>query len=620
MAITIQGIATLQPVDSRQVSVTRDDSGVSSTEITVRGRTAKTAAGVRLTLAQAREIERQLRELAANRAYARAIYLDSDEHGIDDGLYELTGLTTTVQPDTNKTFLVDVSLSARRLGGGSTVAGANVARRVYPAPTLQTNSWSITSTPIWALPIGASALDVVDSVARASADGSIPLVSSSSSTAYALAGADYNKGEVKIWDTTGDSVEANWQRVFSPDHTFATIGHCVVENGLIRFKSLHSGTNKACHTIEVRAGGAWVMVTDATAGDGTQFGAGGIVTDAYDQLLITEITPWRVVMQYRMLRSTSPSFWSKTITLDRGKWLALVELTTAGSAAYAELGMPGSGQRFVVTRPTVVTSPTAYSNGQLLEDDVSARDHTVQSGSATLDNGGDNWVATWTGTSATAMGIGAIRTTSTVIGKSASGGFALSIASTTALRVYLGGVPYDATKSWGEAETGQTLDGTATAVSTLAGASGSGNNQVLLDAVNDGVTFTGLARSTPAGNRLRLWMRVAASAIASANDNLRVAIYNVTTVTTDTLIDIKANHLTAANTWYWVSLEYGAWNGNDTMRPVATCTSRGDLTNWYVDQCLFLTIAGSSDLPDYVANEALTEVRVYHDISAVVRM
>jgi hypothetical protein len=49
---------------------------------------------------------------------------------------------------------------------------------------------------------------------------------------YDLLDADTNKGIVKVFDTMGSAVEADWAQVFDPDHVF--VGDCVVQNGLIR--------------------------------------------------------------------------------------------------------------------------------------------------------------------------------------------------------------------------------------------------------------------------------------------------------------------------------------------------------------------------------------------------
>lgn len=590
MSVAIMGL-TITPILQRNRTTTIEDGGAVRQALRISGFCSRSG------VTTAKENDRQLHELAWYSRHAGGVYVNSDEADIDDGLYLISDVETGHDPAASRTGLFTVSLTLTRLGGGP--FGSNLLRRVVGQADLQVNSWSITSTPLLALPVGATGIDTTEAITRAGYDSATAMsIRPASSAAYVLSGADYQKGEVRIWDTGGSADSTTWKRVYSPDHTFASAAHLVLDNTLIRFQSLGAGTNKASHTVEVYTSSpVWTMVTDSTRGDGINVGAGGLVTDAYAGVVIRELGPWRAVVEYQMFRTTAPYYWTKTITLERGKYLGLVELETTGSAAYMEMGMTGSSNRFVITVPAATA-----------QDNTSIRDHTTQTGSVDLDNTGSNLIATWTGPSATAMGLGATRTTTPKLAKNANGGFAIYNSSTTSLAAYLGGVPYAGTSSAGEAEL-QTLDGTATAVNTLAGASGSGNNQVLMDAVNDGVTWTAFGTYGPTGIRVRFWVRLAVSSNASATDNLIVIIRRTSDATNLATRNIKANEFGANNTWQWFSLEYNGWNGTDNIRPLIGVTVRGAGTNWYADIGVMVTLdqtfyAG----PRIVAQHALTEM------------
>lgn len=591
MAITLQGLVTISRISQRERTTTVGDGGLMEPALRLTGMTSLRTH----TLATARAAEQQIHELAWYSRRAGGVYIDSTELDVDDGLYEVSEVTTTSEPSTSKTAIITVGLTLRRLGGGP--AGSNLTRRLVSVASLQTNSYSVTSTPFVPLPIGASAYagTMTLLVARASKDGAISLNTGSSILSIAGAGADFGTGEVKIYDTTGSGTESDWLRVFGPDHTFSSPSNLVLENGLIRFKV--ATTNLSCHTIEVWAGGAWTMVTSATNGDSAVVGGSSIVATAYAGLTIDELTPYRAKVTFQMFSAVSPYLWTKSITLERGRYLALIELATA-SATTMSLGMQVAG-RFVVTRD-------------------SARDHTVEAAEVSLSNVADNWILQFTDTSSIALGIGAIRTTGPAFIKNSGGGFRVDASAVTSLAAYLGGVPYACTKAWGQAEAG-TLSGGALLSSSLASASGSGSNQVNLIGVNGQCSLTSLA-SPPTGSRVIAIFRMAVTSTANAGDTVSLRIWNSTTAANAATVTKTATQFTTANVWQWFAVEYATWNGTDGLYPYAVFTANATAADFYIDQVIFLSInqVNASQARD-VANQALTEMAIWPAVARRVR-
>lgn len=593
--ITIAGVIVLRPVDTTERSVTVDDAGLSLPVISVRGRTARDSSGARLTLTQALAIRRQMLEIGSNASLRRAVHLDSDEDAIDTGLYELSEVRAAITPATGKTHLVDVSFTARRLGGAG-VSGANLTRTAYVAADLQTNSYSITSLPYWALPIGAKSLDTGTTAARTNKDGAQAILSNSSASSYVFSGADYNAGEVKVWDTTGSATESDWLRVFAPDHTFADPAHCVVDNGLVRFRPMTSGS-LGLHRIDVWNGTAWIACTDSSGGDGFALNS-ATVTDAWAGVRIDELSNWRVKVTFLGSRATSPAFYAKSITLDRGKFLALVEATSTTSTNIW-LGCGGLSRILTIARSE-------------------ASDLSVDGGSLTFTAATDNWMATWGATSDTVMAVGACRSSSLTFSRPSTGGFNFRASSATSLAVYLGGVPYDAGKSIQEAEAGL-LAGGATTSTALAGYSGTGAAR-LPNTVGAVVSTTG-QNAPPSGTTIRAYCRVAVSSTAAA-DTMTLRILKASDASVLASVTLTANNATdfpAANTWYWRSVEYASWDGTTGLYPSAIRSTAPSAAAFYVDKVLFVRTIGAVGLagPDEVAAQAVTETRVWSGVAQV---
>lgn len=582
------GAVYLSQVDSRALTTTYGDGGVATVELALSGRIATNSSGVTLTAAQVREQERLLRELAANPAYARALHVDSDEVTVDDGLYEARDVRTSLAPGSQ---FARWSLTLRRLGGGG-AAGANLRRLVVSSVALTPNGFSVTADQWVAAPVGATFLPASSIVSgtRAGIDGTIPVLNTASQQAYVFSGADYNTGECKVWDTTGSVTEADWKRVFSPDHAFASVTHCVIENGLVRFRPHATAVGK--HLIDARSPtNTWVAVTDATNGDLLALTTNG-------ELLLEELTPWRVVATWRHLFGTN--LVTKTITLERGKATGKVVLSSPVSLGWTIGLRHDTLWRWLLTRNTVaaaVAMDMAYESATAIS--------TLTDPTIILLNNTTNVV-----------GLAAVVNTSATVAR-ISGGRGVQITQTaTSLTVYLGGLAYDVSDSWNEAES-ETLANGAVTGTAIAGFSGA--SYVRLAALNHEVQFGTLQQlnSSSSGSNVLAAVRVAstvAAASANAGDTLKLAIYNLTAAAdavSVTLAATNATYFATANTWVWCVLELSGWNGTDVIYPYAIRTGAPTAQEFAVDQALLVTIGGGAFKPADVARQALTDVRTW---------
>lgn len=532
---------------------------------------------------------RQLREIAANPALAAVVYLQDDEEPINTGLYRLDTVEAPRAPGTVRFRPLTIDLT--RLGGSG--AGGNVERTLRAAPTLASNSFSITQDLRYALPAGATALTSPGGRERTGSDGMMR-IQTTSGDRYVLNAADASRGECKVWDTRGDATEANWQRVWGPDHSFLSPGHLVIENTLVRFRV--ATTNLSAHTIEVYSGG-WQMVTSATKGDGLDVAGAGLVAP-FDHAVIDELSPWRVVVTYTTRRSSGPEVVTKRLTLERGKRLAQVEVTL-NSAATILIGALAGG-RYVMTR-------------------TAARDTASETASAQLATLTDNWVASWDAAE-TAMAVGACRTALDVLANSNAegGGFQFRGTPVTSLRCYLGGIPWSTARDVAEAEAG-TLVGTASLAAGYSGGSGSGNNAVLLDALNEGVHWSGtlaVLQDMP-GTRVLAAFR-AGSASTNSGDVLTFSLYDGTShVATVTK---AGNQFAAASTWEWILVELGSYAGPTSLHPYVRKTAHATTGSMMVDQVLYIVLNGGTgdERVRDVAHQALTDVRLWEAVSRVV--
>lgn len=603
MAITLHGVVTLSTVDANRVPITVDADGALTHGLRITGRTSGFA-----TLASAKEAARLIRELAWYGRHAGGLYVNSSEMDIDDGLYRLDDVEVAHAPGTGAHRLFDVSLTLTRLGGAG--AGGNVRRLLFAGASLQTNSWSITSTPWYATPIGAAMLINADNKYLSNADGaSQPLRSVATYEEYVLNAADYNRGECKVWDTGGSGTRANWTRVFSPDHAFASPDYCAIDNGLVTYVPIAARPGQ--HDVQVWDSSAWRTIT-GTTGDGVLWASA--LPNGWTHCRIDELTPWRVVVSYYCGNSTAPYVRTKRMTIWRGRHLALYELT-GDSAARIDAGIAGNS-----TYTQLAVNRDTTNN---LQD---ARDHLVDAAAAAYLDASDNWLAC-TSPSATAMGVIATRLTTNIeFNKSSSGGIFVYNSSATTLACYLGGLAYNAGSLLVEAEAG-TLTGTAI-VGTVAGASGgASNNVVSLPALNDRVESANMTPPAMGGtsNTVRAYARLSYSG-TSASDSVQLQIWNQTAgaqltgaSTTKTFSAINAL-VGATDVFIWISTEGTGWNGTDNLRIRVTRSAAGGGGNVRADEYFLLTIVGGGlDGAKTIANAALTEMTVLPAVARAVR-
>lgn len=550
------------------------------------------------TIAQARVVAQQLREMVWYSRHAGGIYITSDDHTFESGLYRLVNVDATPRLDAYQTAIIAVDLSLVRLGGVS----ANVTRRLHIQSTLQTNSWSYTATPWHALPVGALAVENPDSAsfkARTTADGSATNRNEDSSVQYVLTAADHNAAECKVWDTAGSADTSTWVRVYGPDHQFSSPAHCAIDNALIRFNPIVASPGLMDLWIYESSGSAWREM-----GDYVYTLVNSLSGTAWYNVLITELTPWRVTVVWRWV--VSGIYVTHTITIERGRPMALVTLA-ASSSTTMRIGILGTTSlRFTLGRTTDYTT--------LMND---ANDYDTTPSTFSITDAYDNWLA-FAGDTADrdVMGVIAARTsTNTTQNAASSGGGYLEQTSSATFSAYVGGIAYDTGKIVQEAEAAS-LVGTA-ATATVSGASGGTPNCVELPALNDRVDLTGLGSPPALGGTasiiIRAYVRMQ-NTTTSGTDQIRVQWYNSTTAAAvGTPVDFGANTLGSGGTWKWTSAEYNGWNGTDTIYPRVTRIGAGGGGTFYVDLCVSVTIdsANGNDGPKSIANDALTENLVW---------
>jgi hypothetical protein len=590
--ITLHGAIQLHRVTLHERSAAYGDDGQVVEELRLEGElmgSATTAA----TWAQAQAVDRTLRELVRYGRQVGGLHLANDQQPADDGVYELLEGRARVALETPIDGRLGVALTLRRLGGGG-AAGANLARRVAGVAAVAANSFSIVGAPWLAAPVGASFLPTaaVAGASRTGADGGFNLSNTADGARYALAGADHARGECKVWDTGGSANAADWARVYSPDHAFASPAHCVLDNGLVRFRP--SAATAGRHEVDAwnTAAGAWTALTDAN-GD-------LVALTATLELTLDEVGPWRVAATWRA--SFGSTVIAKAITLERGKHTGRVDLAASAAVTW------NIGQRHDALWRWLATRTTAAAAGAI---DMATESATALSALT------DNVVVLLTNT-VNAVAVAAVAGTTPTVGRIA-GGRGVAIGQTsTALTVHLGGVAYAVADAWAEAE-GEALSGGADVVTGIAGYSGSG--LVRLDALNEQVSFTSLLQvpSSAPGSRILALFRVAhtvAAGSANANDRLKLGIWNQTAgadAASVTLQATNATYFATANAWVWVGLEYASWNGTDQLYPYATKSQTATAAAFGVDQALFLTLNGGpgANRPRDVAHQALTDLRAW---------
>jgi hypothetical protein len=599
MAITLANI-TINRISSRGTVTRRGDGGAIERVLTLSGRTSKRFN----TLAEAKAIEVQLHELVWYSRQAGGLYVNSSEFDVDDGLYILDSVDTSTAVDAQTTYIIDVDLSLIRLGGVS----ANVSRTLYAQASLQTNDWSITSNLWYALPVGASILTLPTAQKiRVNDDGNVYQPNTTTSQAYVMTGADHNAGECKVWDTGGgndpNTVTA-WNRVYSPDHQFADIADVAFGNGFVTF--LPYSSNYGQHGVWVydTVDAGWVMV-------GTDLSVGGANGTGWTRVLIEELTPWRVVLSFWYAKAAAPFIVKKRMTLERGKLVALIEVTVSSSAniAIGAFGQ-GSGLRFLFGNDTT-------------NDRNDAWDGLYDTSTLSISDTDDNWLAArLTEAGRDVLALVAVRDNSyELIADATLDAIYSQRTSTTTHEVYVGGLAYDTTKLAIEAEAG-TLTGTA-AITTVASASpGGSNNAVTLPALNDQVQTFGSANppalTGTSSITVKAYARVQNVGV-SASDTCRIGIYNTTTATHVATKDFTFAVLAASATWKWISIDYTGWNGTDTISPYVKRQVAGGAGTLYVDELLFVTLSSNAgaDGPLYLAHAALTEATVWSENSRV---
>lgn len=580
--LTVHGLVAVT-VTTKSSGVRLSETGTVDLPMTLTGTVEGATAAAKV------EKLRLLLELGWYSRQAGGVHLAFSDMSILDGLYLMS-----VDQETNASAFPRVSMTLVRLGGGG-AHGSNIVRRLRSQDILTTNSYGpIGLTPRIAGMVDATALDVALGPVRSTEDGLLGLYSSAPMLGFA--GSGLNKGEVKVYDTRGDGTEANWQRVFSPDHSFSDPSHLVIQNGLIRITGNATASHLGRPRIYVWTGSAYTEVTVAGGGNLAFVGTASL-TAAPLTTAIDYLSPERVTVTYQHTSTGTPSVGiEQTITVYRGKPLARFVLS-APSATTLLMGM--SAGRWTFTKGSPLNGSSDMQRP--------AFDDTEETGDVALNAPQDNWVATFTTKSSTTgtLAIGAWASSSLTYEARETGGFKITASSATSLTLWLGGVKYDTSSAQLEAEAG-TLSGGAALGSTVAGASGSGNDQVILNTNGEQVEMaTNLA--SIGGSAVVALFRIATNA-TPGGDRLDLVIRN-TTAGSDLAAQARdSSQFAAINTWYWQGVTGTGWNGTDTLTLRAISTTFTTAT-FYVDQAIVVSIAGGSAemFVDDVAGQALTE-------------
>lgn len=601
MAITINGTIVLSPVTSRATTTQRDDRGFATTELSVTGYSNR----ARASLAAAKEVTRQLTEMAANVWY-RVVYLADSEDSQVDGRYELRGATVTATPATSNSTaaLYAITVTLRRLGGGGAY-GPNAGHRVTTLANLTVNSYSYAALAYIPVPISGYPLPTTATgfFTRTGADGTMNglVTAAASPLAFAMSGDDVDNGECKVWDVLDlANLPASWVRVWSADHTFATGSLVAIDNGLVRLGGITGGDGR--HYIQAwdATNSAWVNIASAAQdGDAPVIGASGSHTSR--QVTIDELSPWRVVVTWTYSLGAAPYVWRKTITLERGKHLAKIVYTPVAAATITVAPLK---RTFIVARRTADTA-SGY--------------HGAVETAASLSTATDAMLMGFNATTDKVLAVSAVSTTAVTAAVTTSE-FRYAAAAATSLTVWVGGVSYDAARARSEAEA-ETLGGGA---SVIALGGGSGGQVVQLDAAAEQVTFNTL-NGPPTGSRVMAWFRIAhaqSAAAANAGNTLKLAIYNFSIpadAATITLLATNATFFPTANTFVWAAVEYNGWNGTDSLTPYAAKNASASAAGFYIDQAVFLTLNGTNyDRPRDLANLALTDQYFWASVDRLV--
>jgi hypothetical protein len=593
MALLINATVSIDPVQSRAFTTERDDSGFSRQSMTVTGYTDRD----RANLAAAKETARQLNEMANNHHY-RTVHVADSEDSQYDGLYELTSAGVTATPTTSNSSaaLFAVSVTLRRLGGGG-ADGHNLTKQVAMNAYLNANSYGIAGLFFVPTPVGGQPLTAPGGVyslySRITADGAIYglMLSGSEPITYVSSGADVNKGECKAWDMgTVGSAASTWARVWSPDHSFSDDRLIAIDNGLVR---VGAASTTGFHFIQVwdQTNGAWANVA-SSASDGDYVLINGTATHSSLGSVITELSPWRVVVTWSYSATVTPYLWTKTVTVERGKSLAQIVITPVSATTIA---MRPMNTTFWLSARTADTS-CAY--------------HSTVETSATLSTATNNVLMGFNATTDDVLCVAAVATTTPAAAVTTSVQ-RITATAATSLTVWTGGLAYDCTKAWAEAESG-TLSGGATTTSAFG--NDSGNSVVVLDTLNEQVALPALS-SPPTGVRVMAWFRIASSlsgAAGNVGDRLTLTIHNLTTgspAAQTSLLATNTTFFSVANTLVWAAVECTTWNGMDTLYPYAVKSLSATAQQFYVDEVIMLTLSANGlDKAANAAYLAMTDV------------
>ena len=167
------------------------------------------------------------------------------------------------------------------------------------------------------------------------------------SVKYDLDDADVNKGDVKVWDTMGETDESLWQRVLSEDHKFE--GDCVIENGLIRLW-IDEGTHQGLKFYYWN-GNSWTLQI-------SDFGIWRAVDCDYPFLKsIDSLTIEKAVVNVRLEDTSTEdgdNFVDVKVTLKRGSYIFEIDPQDAYPSGSIELDMRGFGGGFVYVQDDLI--------------------------------------------------------------------------------------------------------------------------------------------------------------------------------------------------------------------------------------------------------------------------
>lgn len=253
--------------------------------------------------------------------YAEDITALVERFGVYNSIYDYQGRSGWLIIDSGDSDKSADSVLIRNYSlGGRFMPKNKYQARMHTAPAILTNDFSLTlgvggCDNYVPLPIGATYSGGDGStITRVGADGTTTLIlaTTANNINWDLAADEVDVGECKVWDSviTGDTTEANWVRVFNPDHVFT--GDTIIENGLIRLKLI---LNHHDYITIFNYISGWSAVGNTAY---FEIMYSGVSPDQSLPTNFTSITPDKIIIKTFEKKYGSNDWYWRTCTIKRG--------------------------------------------------------------------------------------------------------------------------------------------------------------------------------------------------------------------------------------------------------------------------------------------------------------